>query len=169
MVYSVVNIILSVTFISTFIGVFFFTYGNKVEKTIVKNQSEFLASELSRDIKMLLPTDIRKKVIEKMVQPNMQNQDILAEEYNNQLRKNAIIVFISIFIIGMIISWVLCQWNQINFYSIVQYNLIILCFIAITEFMFITFIIQNIIIADPKYVRTYLLSTIQKNFPNTLI
>ena len=52
--HQIADVILNVTVIVTFIGLFFFTYGKTVEQKIVRKQSEFIADSLAKDIGMFI-------------------------------------------------------------------------------------------------------------------
>ena len=56
----IVNVILSVAFASSFIGIFFFTYGKEVEKNIIINNVQYTVDELLSFPSALLSDDIKK-------------------------------------------------------------------------------------------------------------
>jgi len=78
--YQISNIILNVTFIVTIIGIFFFTYGKKIEENVVKNQSELVASYLAKDISTFIDKDTALKITSSLPIPDMTKQDQEVEE-----------------------------------------------------------------------------------------
>lgn len=144
-----VNILLSVTFISIFIGLFFFIYGSYIEKNIVQDQSTILARDIAQYIR-LFPTEMTEKIVNKLTLSDMKIKDQQIEERNKKIRKQTFIILFGFFIIGITSSILISKWKQIDFYPILRDNLIILFFIGIIEFLFITFVIQNIYLIDPN-------------------
>ena len=62
-----INVIISVLFISLFIGAFFFTYGAYIEGLVVKNQMKFLSEDIGGYIN-LLGNDINKNIKKKLLE-----------------------------------------------------------------------------------------------------
>ena len=63
------QIILNVTLISVFIGVFFFTYGKYVEKKIINEQTAYIAESLAKDIGFYLPKETKEQVKSNIITP----------------------------------------------------------------------------------------------------
>jgi hypothetical protein len=145
---SIVNILLSVTFISTFIGAFFFTYGSYVEKNIVKDQSALLAKDIARDVN-LFPKETTQKIVDRITIPDMSAVDAQVDAYNKEIRNQAIVTLSVVFIVGLVLSIGISKWKNIDILPLVRDNLIILFFVGIVEFVFLTFVIQNVYIIDP--------------------
>ena len=85
--YQISNIILNVTLIATFIGVFFFTYGKTIEENVVKNQSELVADYLAKDLSTFIDKETAQKITSTLLPPDMSKQDQDVEENNKQLNK----------------------------------------------------------------------------------
>jgi len=147
-IYSFVTILLSVTLISTFIGAFFFTYGNQIEEQIVKDQSAFLATDIAKDIKVF-PGVVGARVADGMKTPDMSAMDIQAEEHNKVVRSKAFKVLGIIFLVGLVVSIGIAKWQKLPLWNIVRENLVLLLAVAVVEFIFLTFVIQNVYIIDP--------------------
>ena len=144
----IVNILLSVTFISTFIGAFFFTYGSYVEKNIVKDQSAMLAKDIARDIN-LFPKETTQKIVNRINIPDMSAVDAQVEAHNREIKNQAITTLSIVFISGLLLSIGIAKWKKIDILSFVRDNLIILFFVGVVEFVFLTFVVQNVYIIDP--------------------
>jgi len=158
---QIANIILNITFIATFIGIFFFTYGKTIEENIVKTQSEFVADSIAKDISTFLdkPTTI---TISKQIQiPDMSKQDINVQTQNSQLQQKAFHILAIVFISGIIITILITKLYKLNFFSLLKTNLIVLLFVGLTEYIFLTYIGQNFISADPNFVRYKILTKLK--------
>lgn len=156
-----VSIILNITFIAIFLGVFFFTYGVHVEEQIVKNSSIYIANTLKQDAKLLIPDSMYNEFVEKLIIPSPE-QDENVVKNNNELLYKSSIVLGTIFIIGISTVYVLCNKWKINFWTITKESLIILFFVAITEFIFMTLVVANYMSADPNYVKYSVLTRLKK-------
>jgi hypothetical protein len=161
---SIINTIVSIIFISTFICVFFFTYGKEVEKQIVKEQSEYIASSLMDDAKTFIPDNMIKNIINQIQMPDMKESDQQVENNNKEIQQYAIKVIGISSLIGIIIAYFLSYIYNIKFIDVIKNNLVILLFIAVTEYIFLTYIIKNFIIADPNFVRNKMLRVLKEKF-----
>lgn len=160
------NLLLSVGFISVFIGIFFFTYAKNIEENIIKTQSEFIASNLAKDIRLIIPKEggghsIRALIADNLNFPDMTEEDKKVENNNNQLRKKAYIVLVIGALLLTVLSFIIAKVNRFGFWKIIKNNLIILFFVFITEFEFLTYIGQNFISTDPNFVKNVLLKSIR--------
>ena len=72
---QIAQIILNIAFVSSIIGVLYFTYGKNVEKLIVQDQSEYIAQTMGSDIKMFFPADIRQSIVSNLTVPDMSKAD----------------------------------------------------------------------------------------------
>lgn len=161
--YQISNIILNVTFIATFIGVFFFTYGKKIEENVVKNQSELVASYLAKDISTFIDKETAQKISSSLVPPDMSKQDQEVEENNKQLQSHAFNTLSMVLIGGLLLTIIIAKYYRLNLTDILQTNLTILAFVAITEYAFLTYIGQNFISLDPNFVRHKILISLKKS------
>ena len=153
----IINGIMSVTFISCFIGIFFFTYGTYIEEKNVKSQSELLASDLASNIKLFLPdmsTGVTPILVSQINPPDQSEDDKQAKIHNDEVRNKAIIVLFSLFVVGLSVSFLL---DRGKFLEYVEHNIIILLAVALTEFVVLTYIAQNYISVDPNFVKNRIL------------
>lgn len=161
--YQISNIILNVTLISTFIGIFFFTYGKKIEENVVKGQSELVASYLAKDISTFIDKDTAQKITSSLSPPDMTKQDQEVEENNKQLQAQAFNTLLIVLIGGLLLTIIIAKYYNLNLTNILQTNLTILAFVAITQYVFLTYIGQNFISLDPNFVRHKILISLKKS------
>lgn len=158
-----IHIFISVTFISIFICIFFFTYATRVEKTIVINQTNDLVDELAGS--MLNYPTVKKNLkpyIDDWVPPDMSTDDEKVEQAN-KLIVNKAVYMIGFSATTMLVFLLLLAYiYNISFYSIIIPNLIILFLVAVTEFCFLTFIAANYISFDPNYIRYRILNVLKE-------
>jgi len=164
--YQISNIILNVTLIATFIGVFFFTYGKTIEENVVKNQSELVADYLAKDLSTFIDKETAQKITSTLLPPDMSKQDQDVEENNKQLKSQAFHILSIVFVVGLLLTIIITKYYKLNLTDILQTNLTILAFVAITEYAFLTYIGQNFISLDPNFVRHKILVSLKKSLNN---
>ena len=124
------HIVLNITIISTFIGVLFFTYGKRVEKQIVQDQSEYIAKTIANDIKIFIPNELKIKLKEQLKVPDMSKEDAAVEKSNSELQKKAMIVLGVLFLIGITTTLVICIIGDLNFRVLLE-SIVILFFVSL--------------------------------------
>jgi hypothetical protein len=147
-----INVIISVLFISLFIGAFFFTYGTHIEGSVVKNQMKFLSEDIGGYIN-LLGNDINKNIKNKLLElPNidLNEEDDKVKESNSKLMNTALIANIAFFVSTIFIVYHLNKSANLNIQDIIIKNLIILIFIAITKYSFLKYFGAHYISIDPN-------------------
>jgi hypothetical protein len=159
--HQITNIILNVKLISTFIGIFFFTYGKRIEENIVKNQSELLATYLAKDLSTFIDKDTAQKLTSNISIPDMSDADKQVEEQNASLQQDAFKTLAMVSVGGILLSLIISKYYKINFSNILRTNIIILFFVALTEYIFLTFVGQNFISLDPNFVRRKILLSLK--------
>lgn len=163
---EIANIILHVVFISSFLGIFFFTYASKVEESIAKAQISFLVSQMGTNLNLL--PNVTKAEIKKSldgVNLNMQEQDDAVEESNKKLLKLAFTVIGVTLLVGLAVVFLMSRKYGFSFMHLLKENLYILVFIALTEYCFLTFLAQKFISIDPNYVKRKLATVLQESVP----
>lgn len=166
--YRVANILLHVVFISTFLTVFFFTYASKIESKIVESQSKRIISELTGDVKLLLPDNVIGEINSRVATvepPNMQEEDDKVLEANKKLKTKVASFVGVVFFIGLVIVWLMCYFindPKFTFFDLVKHNAIILCFVALTEYVFLDYFARNYISIDSNFVKYTILETINQ-------
>jgi len=144
----VCSALIQVTLIFCFLTIFFFTYAKDKEKDVVINNVDFVIEDLlGQDSFNLLPPDIREKLkglSSTKKSAEMAEQDAKVEENNKQILNKTIklLVVIIAFVCGItFFCW--SKRGQPGFFynfelgDILKESLIILFFIALTEFLFL--------------------------------
>ena len=161
---KIANVLLSIVLMSAFLGIFFFTYAARVEKNIVKSQSERIVVDLTADLNdVLTPTqlsDLRDLVSPYIVTPDLSKEDREIEENNKLLMKKASIVIITFVVIGLTAVFLLSKMENFSLKDIIIRNTIILFFVALTEFCFLTYLAQNYITIDSNFVKYKIINTL---------
>ena len=123
---EIANIILHVTLISTFIGIFFFTYGSYIEENIVKKQVNFLIED-NKEFVLLIPNDIKQKIVDKInnIKLDLAEDDRKAAEQNKKLLIKASKILAIGLIVGIAIVWKMSQMYNFNFMHLLKENLIL--------------------------------------------
>jgi len=162
------SIILSILLSATFISIFFFTYVSKVEGEIVKNQMNSIVQDITGGINAFLPDAEEEKLKESINGinlPDMSQQDNETQTANNALMKQAIMAIAVVNGVGLLIILGLWYYYRFPVKTLIIQNIIIIAFVAITEFCFVTFITKNYKPLDPNYVK-YLFVTQLEKFSN---
>ena len=161
---EIANIILHVTLISTFIGIFFFTYGSHIEENIVKKQVAFLIED-NKEFVSLIPNDTKKKIVDKInnIKLDLAEDDKKFTEQNKKLLIKAATVLGIVFVVGVAIVWKMSEIYKFDFIHLLKENLIILCFVALTEFTFLTYYAQNYLSIDPNIIRRRCITIVGDN------
>lgn len=156
------TIILQVTLSITFIVIFFFTYGSYLESKVVRNQVDFVVSDLMADVKIMdgQNANILKDIANNIKAPNMEQQDNEAKEHNRQIMIRAIIIFGILFVIGITVSLFLIIYYGLNYKSILIHSLISVISVAIVYFLYTTFVLGNFHSADPNVVKKAIIESL---------
>lgn len=168
--FYVSNIIMHVIFMTIFLTIFFFTYGSYVERETVKNQVNFVVDDLFDSIKPFLPDESRKK-IKSEVATYKENIDVSKDEiviqHNNKIKKTAMTAVIIFLIIGTFVIYTLMKKLDMQHMSnnafikkLLKHNFIVIIFIALTEYIFLSVFSKNYISID--------LNVLKKNVMNKL-
>lgn len=159
---QIANILLNVTFISTFIGIFFFTYAKNIEHNVVKSQSEFIADSLAQDISLIIDKSTAQSIAQNIQIPDESKADEEVAAKNSALESVSYGILAKIAIGGIVIVYLISRYFKLNFFELLKTNLIILFFVGITEYIFLTYISQNFISVDPNYIKYLILSKIKE-------
>ena len=159
---EIIEIIVMIVFIASFLCAFYFLYVVDVEDQIVVSQVDYIVTDFMNDI-TILPDDkldIIKNALKKYKKPDTSASDKEVQDNNDALYKNVIIMICVIFVICMILCFIVCRYYKIDFLSICGKNLIILVFVALTEYTFLNVYVRNYITADPSFVKLSILNKI---------
>ena len=168
---DLLSIILNICIISSFIGIFFFTFGMKYEAIIVNKQIKYLVNDLTSDILCLLPENVitnLKGQLNNYKLPDSSHIDKIVEKSNNKLKNKAKSVITALLSFCVIITLYLKSkysnelTNEVVI-DIFKETFIILIVVALTEFSFLTLIGGNYMSVDPYNVKNNIISIIQNN------
>ena len=157
------NVFLLVIFIATFLSVFFFTYASNIEKQIVENQVDYILNDFLSPVSLLSP-QIKTQIgasISTITPPNMTQEDNLVAQHNSAIEKKVFITIGIILVVGLIIIFIMSKKCGFSFKKLLINNLIILTFIGLTEFCFLTFLAQYFKSGDPNHVKATILKILQ--------
>jgi hypothetical protein len=179
--------LIQITLIFIFLTIFFFTYVTHVEQTEFKNQLNLITDDIMGDVNNNLLKIINTQ---KHIDPNQANIilngiiDVMEEETttaykdsidsitieNNIIKKKSFYyLYLVIGILIVIISIIMMFNYCIKLKYDIKEGIIIVFFVGITEFLFLTFITTKYISASPNKVRkqvgTAIKSWINKNHP----
>ena len=138
-----ISVLMNVLLISLFIGIFFFTYVNTIEYKIVKSNIQFLTFDIN-NILRLFGENVNIKIkdeINNMEIPDLTNEDSATELSNTKIMIKAALVnlVLTIIICGIIFLIYYNSKKNFNVKILIYQNIILLLFVALTEFSFMTF------------------------------
>jgi hypothetical protein len=160
----IANIVMHVVLISTLITIFFFTYATIIEEEIVNIQINNIISDFTEDID-LLPIEsiaVIKGSIGLIVPPDMSAIDKKIADANDELTKKVIILVTVVVIFSMWFIYGMSKKYNFNFGDLLKHNLIVLVFVGLTEFFFLTYIGKQYRSGDSFFVKKTILTTLKK-------
>ena len=154
---DIVNIIFNVMLVSSFICLFFFTVGARLEKIVLEQQLQNLSSELLKDYVEILPAKIKSEINASLANVQVDtSQDAKAEQKNLELFHKVIkIISAFILICGAVCYYIIIN-NNLSYdevFKTFKETLIILVFIALTYSTFSVTAALNYKTADSNYVK----------------
>lgn len=164
---EIADIIIHIVFISTFIAIFFFTYVSYIESRVVINQINYLV-ESSDSYINALPASVKQALRDSLtkVKIDMVKEDASVDKHNMGLLKLAVVVLVSLFVVGLGAAMYLAKHE---FWSLIKENLIILIFVALTEFCFVTFIALRFMPIDPNRLKRKVISVVEEAVQESFI
>jgi len=159
-------ITMAIIFVASFLVIFFFTYAAKIEEQVVKNQVNFIIQDFIKPFKIFTSTpqttDTMKLFLNSISLPNMDEEDKKVAEHNKEVLMGSLKIIGSSFIVVMIILYYMSKHFNFSFGKILKENLIIICFVGLTEFMFLTYLGSKYISADPNFVKKTLINKLMQ-------
>lgn len=165
-----VLVLVQVILIITFITVFYFTYVCNLEETAVIEHTKELIHTIVQDFKPLLTDDQKSRIkesLEKSKPHDMKEQDDSVQLKNDSLLVTSAILLLSIFIVGIGVSLILIKIYNLDWVLILRNSLVIVSVVALTEFLFITYIAFNYKTLDPNYVKKAVVDSVYIKVKNT--
>jgi hypothetical protein len=129
----------------------FFTYVVHIEKIVVGKQIDKLFKTIKTntdDFNISMPN----------VNLNVdKSDDKNVDKLNSKIIKKAFLIIVPIFIVGLILTYLLCKVYKIDYLNLVKNNLILLIIIVFIEMCFFTFISKNYRSLDSNKISNYTL------------
>lgn len=153
----VIKILINVLLISLFITFFFFTYATTIEKEVIVNQMKFLSEHISNGINLLGP-DLRnfiRQILSNIKTPDMEEKDKKVKD-SNKIIINKVIKVNILFTLVMVFFILAISYrfsHKFDFFEVIKQNIIILVFIAFTEFAFLTYFGARFISINPNDIK----------------
>lgn len=150
--------------IATFIVFFFFKYVSRVESRIIQEQITEVVDDTLTPVRLLLPENQRRAIgtiVSTIPIPDMKELDDKVEKENKRLFDLSIKVFSTLVITGIII--VLYMWRRggVDMSQTLTQALIILGLVALTEYLFVTYISANYRLIDSNFLNVLFLKTLR--------
>jgi hypothetical protein len=164
----VAEIIMNIVLFSIFIIVFFFTYAVHVEKLIIKDNVSFIVDDLTSNVNLLSKsqTDEIKKMLKNIPQASLEKDELVKENNKKLFTKVMIIcsifVTIGISLLGALFYFCKDKMCKFNIAEVATKSLIAVFFIALTEFIFVTFFVRKYISANPNDIKKAAVKEIKK-------
>ena len=162
------NIIVGLSSFCIFITIFFFTYAANVEEKILTKQIENLIDDFTDNpLAAIIDKKEIKKKLETIKYPDLKEEDEKVEQNNKKLKIQGLVFCLIMFGIAFV-SIVIYNKKQLDkdsgyIKSVLISNLVLLVFIALTEYYYISVIIKEYYSLDPNDVKKEIIKTL-KNY-----
>jgi hypothetical protein len=173
-----ITVLIQVLCIFIFLTVFFFTYAAKKEGEIVTNQVKFLIDNFIGESAALLPSHVKEVAAKKLntiETDTPANREAIRKinESNDAIKSKTIkisLIFTMVVLAITILSLVLSKKTSLAFFknidmkNIGKETVIILIFVAITEFCFFTYLGADFVSVDPSIIKGRIFSNLANIF-----
>lgn len=167
-----VKIFMQLCFVVTFLSLFFFLYVVNVEKDIFVSQIDFIVDNLYDDfqtnLNKVVPPEANPWIHALLLQfvdsyqPNNQNYQSIEQRNQQVLDKTKTIVITFCVIMVSIVAAIFLLRFCTNVKQHIIENLIVLCCMGLTEFLFLTLVTRQYLVVNPNRVKYYILDAIQQ-------
>ncbi len=160
------SIILTVSAMATFLSIFFFTYGAKIERKVLSEQMGYITNSLLGDFGFLIPNDVKSKIrdnLHKIKLPNLEDADNKVNDSNKLIIQNTIKIVVILLTSALLLTYGMSVYYDFNYYDVIFITVLSIIVVAITEFTFLTFYGSKYLSADINVVKYKIIDTIQKN------
>ena len=177
----VINILLHVLILFTFLSVFFFLYISNVEGIVLNNEIKSLTTSQTKKLLdylneklpewgLELPRSTIKKIANNLIEESNNDIDFIKKNNKNLQTRAYIIIFsILVILICIIIYYKYYKKIRIGISDIIIENLIIFSFAGLIEFFFFTEIASNYIPVDADFAINVVLNRIEKDLNSVLL
>ena len=157
------SIVMAVLLLSAFISIFYFTYVTSIEAEIVEIQIQYIIKSLTTNVAILPPkylAALKNQISDMNI--DMKNADENVAKNNTEIFKMVKkIIGIATVIVCVAIYFASKYW-EFSFWEVVKENLVIIIFMALTEFLFLTCFAKKFMSGDPNYVKHQLITQLQE-------
>jgi len=157
-------IILTVSVVATFLTVFFFTYASKIEEEIVINQMNYITSDLLDSIDIFIPDQLRKNLkaqINTIKTPDLSKEDKEAEHSNKKVLMDTVKIIVPFLLVSFAVVIGMSYMYDFSLKEILVETTLVLFFVAIIEYLFLTRFAKYFISADVNFVKHKFVSSLQ--------
>ena len=172
-------ILLQVLLTFIFLTIFFFTYVNYIEKETFKTQTNLIVDDISEDIniKPLIPPGKEEEAsiiisgtlafAEEYASKNNDEDNKRVSDQNNKIKNKAMVwVIIGCAVLLLFTVILVIAGYCIPFHIHLKDAIIVVFFVALTEFVFLVAITRNYLSVNPATVRQEIGDSIQKYIKN---
>ena len=158
------SISMAVIFVASFLALFFFVYATKVEEQVVEHQVDFIVSDLISPTRMMSKdqTKYLRAALQLIDPPDMSKEDEEVKQHNEKVFNDAIKIIVGFTAVGLLIIFALSKKYNFSFTQLLKNNLIILSFVGITEYLFLTYIGSSFYSANPYFVKKVIVDKLSK-------
>jgi hypothetical protein len=150
------KLILIASFVVSFLTIFFFTYGKKMEEQIVMQNIDYLIDEMLDGYVDALGDKQKKMIYDKineMKMKDMSKEDELVINNNKELYNKSIYILIGILVSSIFITSIISYVKNFKYLEIIMQNIVLLLFVGICEFMFLVFFGSKFISANVNFIK----------------
>ncbi len=164
-------VVVQVVCVFIFLTFFFFEYASKKEAEIIENQVDFITKDFLGTNIQLLPEELKQILLTKvntLKADTSMNEKIIKS--NNEIKDKTykIIFGLSISVIGFVLICYLLSFKfpyfKMNLYHIFKETLIILFFVAVTEFLFLEYFAARYVSVQPNLIKSKIFKNLSLSY-----
>ena len=175
MINKLLSVLLQITCIFIFLTVFFFTYVSNEEKKVVENQIDFLIDNVVGANLNILPNEVKENILSKINNLSSNSDNDSIKKSNDSIRSKAtkILIILSIVVIVIFILSIYFNKTNVSFFknlslsTIFKETGIIVLFVGLTEYIFLTYFGSKWISIDPNVLKAHLFNNLAAGFSNS--
>ena len=160
-----ITVITNVLFISLFIGLFFFTYTAYIEENVVHAQMKYLSEEIISKVNIFGDSVVSMfdSYINSIPKINLDDADKEVEKQNSNIKNMALYtnILFTIVVIGLVYFIYNKSDKSFKVQDILIKNGIILFFVALTEYSFLTFFGSKYMSLNPNSIKYNIIDNVK--------
>ncbi len=150
------RLILIASFVVSFLTIFFFTYGKKIEEQVIMQNIDYLIDDICDGYADSIG-DKQKKVIYDKINSikleDMSKEDESVMNNNKKLLNKSIYILVGLLVSSIFITSIISYVNGYNYLEIITENIILLLFVGLCEFIFLVFFGSKFISANVNFIK----------------